>query len=196
MLKFDYKQTIRERITAKCPKHPRYNPEKEGGGRIKGACSTCYSLHDLHQVRLKLDAAIHEFIRRAGPWVRSTRTPEAEDHRGVASTRRSPGGSAVSHLWSDYFTALSTRKVGTAGWKTSKADETMWKGHFEGRLLCVVSTVRLSGSNMAHFLVNSGARIGENGWNLYGGPLCGPPHTHDRPAHRRRAEAHWGADQD
>lgn len=75
----------------------------------------------------------------------------------------------MNQLWSDYFTALSTRKVGAAGWKTNKADETMWKGYYEGRLLCVVSTVRLSGSNMAHFLVNSGARIGENAWNLCGG---------------------------
>ncbi len=75
----------------------------------------------------------------------------------------------MSHLWSDYFDALSAREVGTAGWKTSKAKETIWKGHFEGRLLSVVSTVRLSASNMAHFLVNSGARIGENKWSLYGG---------------------------
>ena len=75
----------------------------------------------------------------------------------------------MNQLWSDYFTVLSTRKVGTAGWKTNKADETMWKGHFDGRSLSAVSTVRLSGSNMAHFLVNSGARIGENAWNLYGG---------------------------
>lgn len=75
----------------------------------------------------------------------------------------------MSQLWSDYFIALSTRKIGTAGWKTSQADEMMWKGQFDGRLLCVVSTVRLSGSNMAHFLVNSGARIGENAWNLCGG---------------------------
>ena len=71
--------------------------------------------------------------------------------------------------WSDYFTALSSRKVGSAGWKTNKADEMICEGHFEGRLLCVVTTVRLTGSNLAHFLVNSGARIGENAWNLYGG---------------------------
>lgn len=70
MLKFTYKQTIRERVIAKCAKHPRYNPEKDGRGGIKGACSTCYNLNDLHQSRLKLDAAIHEFIRRAGPWSR------------------------------------------------------------------------------------------------------------------------------
>ena len=75
----------------------------------------------------------------------------------------------MSRLWSDHFTALSSRKVGTAGWKTNKADEMIWKGHFEGRALCVVSTVRLLGSNMAHFLVNSGARIGAHDWSLRGG---------------------------
>ncbi len=30
MLKFNYKLIVRERVTAKCVRHPRYNPEKEG----------------------------------------------------------------------------------------------------------------------------------------------------------------------
>ncbi len=70
MLKFTYKATIRERIEGKCLKHPAYNPEKSGRGGIKGGCSTCFSLYDVLQARLKLDAAIHEFVRRAGPWAR------------------------------------------------------------------------------------------------------------------------------
>ena len=73
MLKFTYKQTIRERVTAKCMKHPRYNPEKEGRNGIKGGCSTCYGLHDLHQSRLQLDAAIRHFQRLAGPWSRPSK---------------------------------------------------------------------------------------------------------------------------
>lgn len=72
--------------------------------------------------------------------------------------------------WSDYFVALSSRRVGgNHGSKTNKAEEMIWKGCFEGRSLCVISTVRLLGSNMAHFLVHSGARIGTNDWNLRGG---------------------------
>jgi hypothetical protein len=44
MLKFNYKLTVRERVTAKCVRHPRYNPEKEGRAGIKGGCSTCWNL--------------------------------------------------------------------------------------------------------------------------------------------------------
>lgn len=40
MLKFSYRQTIRERVQAKCPRHPRYNPEKGGRDSIKGGCSS------------------------------------------------------------------------------------------------------------------------------------------------------------
>lgn len=71
MMKFTYKLTVREQVTAKCERHPRYNPEKEGRAGIKGGCSACWSLYDLHDARLKLDAAVHEFTRRAGPWARA-----------------------------------------------------------------------------------------------------------------------------
>lgn len=76
----------------------------------------------------------------------------------------------MTDRWSDHFTVLSTRQVGAnGGWKTTKADEITWQGYFEGRLLLIVTTVRLTGSNLAHFCVNSGARIGSHDWNLKGG---------------------------
>ena len=68
MLKFTYKQTIRERIKAKCGKHPRYNPERDGREGIRGGCSTCWQLYDLDQARIRLDTALHDFVRRAAPW--------------------------------------------------------------------------------------------------------------------------------
>jgi hypothetical protein len=71
MMKFTYKLTVRQRVMAKCERHPRYNPEKEGRAGIKGGCSACWSLYDLHDARLRLDAAVHEFTRRAGPWARA-----------------------------------------------------------------------------------------------------------------------------
>jgi hypothetical protein len=76
MLQFNYKLKVSERVKAKCNRHPRYNPERDGRGGIKGGCSTCFSLFDLHQARLSLDAAHREFLRRALPWtrVRPTRT--------------------------------------------------------------------------------------------------------------------------
>lgn len=70
MIQFNYKLKVSERVKAKCVRHPRYNPEREGRGGIKGGCSTCFSLFDLHQARLSLDAAHREFLRRALPWTR------------------------------------------------------------------------------------------------------------------------------
>jgi hypothetical protein len=70
MFQFNYKLKVAERLKAKCKRHPRYNPEREGRGGIKGGCSTCFSLFDLHQARLSLDAAHREFLRRASPWTR------------------------------------------------------------------------------------------------------------------------------
>lgn len=70
MLQFTYKLKITERVKGKCTRHPRYNPEKDGRAGIRGACSCCFSLYDLHQARIALDAAQREFIRRAGPWAR------------------------------------------------------------------------------------------------------------------------------
>jgi hypothetical protein len=70
MLQFTYKLKLTERVKAKCSRHPRYNPEKDGRAGIRGGCSTCFSLYDLHQARLALDAAQREFIRRTAPWAR------------------------------------------------------------------------------------------------------------------------------
>ena len=70
MFQFNYKLKVSERVKAKCDRHPRYNPERDGRGGIKGGCSTCFSLFDLHQARLSLDAAHREFLRRAVPWTR------------------------------------------------------------------------------------------------------------------------------
>ena len=70
MFQFNYNLKVSERVKAKCDRHPRYNPERDGRGGIKGGCSTCFSLFDLHQARLSLDAAHREFLRRALPWTR------------------------------------------------------------------------------------------------------------------------------
>ena len=81
MLQFTYKLKLTERVKAKCSRHPRYNPEKDGRAGIRGGCSTCFSLYDLHQARLALDAAQREFIRRATPWAR-TRQPQQRKTTG------------------------------------------------------------------------------------------------------------------
>jgi hypothetical protein len=83
MLQFTYKLKITERVKGKCSRHPRYNPEKDGRAGIHGACSCCFSLYDLYQARIALDAAQREFIRRAAPWARS-REPRRTKAAGQA----------------------------------------------------------------------------------------------------------------
>jgi hypothetical protein len=46
MFQFSYKLKVAERVKAKCERHPRYNPERDGRGGIKGGCSNCFSLFD------------------------------------------------------------------------------------------------------------------------------------------------------
>ena len=76
--------------------------------------------------------------------------------------------SGTCFSWSDVFSV--TRQAKThGGWKTTPADKITWYGIVNGRVVCVVSTVRLIEGSMAHFTVSSNARIGENAWNLRGG---------------------------
>jgi hypothetical protein len=91
MLKFNYKQIIRERVAAKCERHPRYNPEKDGRNGIKDGCSTCWNLYDLHQARLRLDIAVREFLRRTAPWAR----PRARRKRRTNADGSQPNTSEV-----------------------------------------------------------------------------------------------------
>lgn len=74
MLKFKFNLVIRERVLAKCNRHPRYNPEKDGRAGIKSGCLACWDLYNLHEARLKLEAAVHTFTRRAGPWAAPRRS--------------------------------------------------------------------------------------------------------------------------
>ena len=90
MMKFTYKLSIRERVTAKCQRHPRYNPEKEGRKGIKGHCTACFSLYNLHNARVTLDAAAHEFLRIAGPWSQPTKVRTRREVPHVAEQHPRP----------------------------------------------------------------------------------------------------------
>jgi hypothetical protein len=83
MLKFRFKLKINDAIEAKCPRHPRFNPEKEGHN-FKGGCSTCHQLWDVFRAKLELERAVRLFQRASGPWikyrqVRAKKPPRATD---------------------------------------------------------------------------------------------------------------------
>ena len=90
MFQFNYKLNVAERVKAKCNRHPHYNPERDGRGGIKGGCSTCFSLFDLHQARLPLDAAHREFLRKATPW---SQVRQPRNRTNAPGQKDSPFGS-------------------------------------------------------------------------------------------------------
>lgn len=71
--------------------------------------------------------------------------------------------------WSDAFSLRSRERCGSSRSKTTQGEQMIWDGFFAAQPLCVVSTVRLTGGNFAHFCVSSNARIGTFAWNLRGG---------------------------
>ena len=91
MIRFSYKLKLSERVTATCSRHPRYNPEKEGRGGIKGGCSGCYALFDLYQSRCALEAAASKFLRLAAPWSRP-RQPRKRKPTVHLDKPEEPGG--------------------------------------------------------------------------------------------------------
>jgi len=84
MFQFTYRLKVAERVKGKCERHPRYNPERDGRGGIKGGCSACFSLYELHQAKRVLDAARRDFLRKAAPWARRFK-PRTEPKPGTTS---------------------------------------------------------------------------------------------------------------
>ena len=75
----------------------------------------------------------------------------------------------MTRAWSAHFQPIAQAPKRRKDWKTTQATQITWGGIFEGQPIRIVSTVRLTLGNLAHFVVNSGARIGSHNWNLPGG---------------------------
>ncbi len=61
MLRLKTRLNIRSRVEAKCDKHIRYNPEKDGRGGIKGACSRCEFLYAIFATQQTMLNAARDF---------------------------------------------------------------------------------------------------------------------------------------
>jgi hypothetical protein len=60
MLKLVTKLVVKSKITLKCDRHPRFNPE-EGRGTIKAECPACHSLLVVYNLRRNLLEATKNF---------------------------------------------------------------------------------------------------------------------------------------
>ena len=67
-------------FAGKCPRHPRFDPEDEGAGAIRGGCPRCQSLFDIYQAHARLTALIRNAKNEARPQPRAV----PADHRQTA----------------------------------------------------------------------------------------------------------------
>jgi len=56
---------LRIRWQGKCPRHPRFNPEKQGRAAVKGGCALCDHLADIFEMSRGLAAHAQDFQKRS-----------------------------------------------------------------------------------------------------------------------------------
>ena len=49
---------MRRSVRVKCPRHPRYNPEQEGAGAIRGGCRYCVAIYELYAGKLEVERSL------------------------------------------------------------------------------------------------------------------------------------------
>ncbi len=49
---------VRRSVRVKCPRHPRYNPEREGAGTILGGCRYCLAIYELYAGKLAVERSL------------------------------------------------------------------------------------------------------------------------------------------
>jgi phage FluMu protein Com len=59
-------------FAGKCPRHPRFNPEEEGAGAIRGGCPRCQALQDIYEAHAHLTSLIRNAKNEARVQTRPT----------------------------------------------------------------------------------------------------------------------------
>src|SRR5215469_5293823 len=55
MLRLNINLQVRRSVLVKCPRHPRYNQEREGAGAIRGGCRYCVAIYELCAGKLAVE---------------------------------------------------------------------------------------------------------------------------------------------
>jgi len=58
MLRLKIHLRVRRSVRVKCPRHPRYNPECEGAGAIRGGCRYCLAIYELYAAKLTVERSL------------------------------------------------------------------------------------------------------------------------------------------
>jgi hypothetical protein len=68
MLKFEINLRVKEKIRAKCTRHPKYDPSLDQRLHSESGCTACTDIRNLHAARIALEDAARAFERRAYQW--------------------------------------------------------------------------------------------------------------------------------
>ncbi|MBZ2179635.1 MAG: hypothetical protein K7J47_18230 [Acidobacteria bacterium] len=69
-------------FAGKCPKHPRFDPEEDGAGAIRGGCPRCQTLFEIYQAHAHLTSLIRQAKNEAR--IHTRPAINAVDHRQTA----------------------------------------------------------------------------------------------------------------
>ena len=58
MLRLKINLRVRRSVRVKCPRHPRYNPERDGAGVIRGGCRYCVAIYELYAGKLAVERSL------------------------------------------------------------------------------------------------------------------------------------------
>ena len=58
MLRLKINLRVRRSVRVKCPLHPRYSPEREGVGAIRGGCRYCLAIYELYAAKLEVERSL------------------------------------------------------------------------------------------------------------------------------------------
>jgi hypothetical protein len=58
MLRLKINLRVRRSVYVKRLRHPRYNPERDGAGAIRGGCRYCLGMYDLYAGKLAVERSL------------------------------------------------------------------------------------------------------------------------------------------
>jgi hypothetical protein len=68
-------------FAGKCPKHPRFDPEEDGAGAIRGGCQRCQSLYEIYKAHAHLTALIRQAKNEARIQTRAAAEPVVDQRQ-------------------------------------------------------------------------------------------------------------------
>lgn len=80
MLRLKIHLRVRRSVRVKCPRHPRYNPECEGAGAIRGGCRYCLAIYELYASKLAVERSLQTLEQHITSCVAFNATPARKDH--------------------------------------------------------------------------------------------------------------------